>query len=733
MDILKQKQEVLEWALLYIEKGWAVFPIHSVTAEGRCSCNSDECKDIGKHPRLPNGLKGASSEKEDILRWFGPEAPLSNIGIITGEQSCITVVDIDIVKKNGAETWVTLNNNHVEPETLVSVTGSGGMHQVFIYNSALATKTDSLGEGVDVRNDGGYIVAPPSIHVSGARYHWDNWGAKIASLPAHLVPSTSKKKGRARASSKYSVSDVIDMLKYVKSENRDNWRNVGIILGREFNCSDQMWEIYVNWSDEWSGPKGPKHDQIMREAYYEISKTKSDKELSIGSLVAMAAENGWTPKRENSSPKDNFVYYAPGNDFIYIPTCDYWPKEAVDAKSHMVNDEGKLVTASAWLKKHRAVTSLVDDPLVDAGITKGFDCREGVIFPTEGGCIYNKYMKTNVAIGNPEEAGPFVNHVHKVFNKPGDADQFLNYMAHRVQFPGEKPRFALMIVGEQGVGKDTAITMCSGGIGQWNIANISPAAFESQFNEFAASVLVVISETANTQDISKWAFNEKTKVLIAGLPDYMQINQKYGHKYTVRLHCGVIITTNHMHGVYIPEDDRRYDVIDAASKSEMGLSDEKVKEEYFDKLWYWYLRDGGESHVYAYLLNRDISSFSPATGQRKTAAHKTIVMDNFSNDEWLADAIDNLDTPEILLVDDLWASVQSCLSTEMSRNEFNSKIKHSLKRFGYKKLLNDATKDGRWKMRSSGKYAAVWYNEKKFETYLHAEAHFRRTNKDALF
>ena len=68
MDVLKQKKETLEWALLYIEKGWAVFPIHSVTPEGRCSCNSDECKDIGKHPRLPNGLKGASSEKEDILR-----------------------------------------------------------------------------------------------------------------------------------------------------------------------------------------------------------------------------------------------------------------------------------------------------------------------------------------------------------------------------------------------------------------------------------------------------------------------------------------------------------------------------------------------------------------------------------------------------------------------------------------------------------------------------------------
>jgi hypothetical protein len=541
-----------------------------------------------------------------------------------------------------------------------------------------------------------------------------------------------KKKGRAKTSNRYNIKDVIDMLKYIGSENRDTWRNVGIILGREFNCSDQIWEVYVNWSDQWSGQKGPKHDKIMREAYYEISKTKSDKELGIATLVKLASENGWAPKRENSSPKDSFVYYAPGNDYIYIPTFDYWPKEAVDAKSHMVNDEGKLIPASSWLKRHRAVTSLADDPNLDTGMTHGYDCRDGSLFPSEGGCVYNKYMKPTLAVGNPEEAKPFIDHVKRVFNKPGDADQFLDYMAHRVQMPGEKPRFSLMIVGEQGVGKDTAIVMSSGGIGQWNIANIAPSAFESQFNEFASSVLVVISETSNTHDLSKWAFNEKTKVLIAGLPDYMQINQKYGHKYTVRLHCGVIITTNHMHGVYIPEDDRRYDVIEAATKKEMGIEDDFKRDDYFNNLWTWFLKDGGESHVYAYLLGRDISKFSPSTGQRKTSAHRSIVIEAYSNDEWLVDALDALDTPEIVLIEDLWTAFSS-MSDDMNRNEFNSKLKHSFKRYGYRKLMNEKTKDGRWKMKSSGKYSAIWYDEKKFENIGEAIEKFKRTNKDVLF
>lgn len=717
MDIQERKKQVLEWALKYIQKGWSVFPIHAVNENGSCTCGDKDCGDVGKHPKIKLGVSGATTDESTVRQWFQLGAPLSNIGIATGANSAISVIDVDIVKKNGAQTWQVINNGFNEPETLTATTGSGGQHLIFIYNSAVKTKNDALGEGVDIRNDGGYIVAPPSIHKSGEEYKWDNWGAKIASLPAHLVPkgnaqTKGSKEGRGRKKVKWSLDQVRSMLEKIPADDRDDWRSFGIILGREFDRSDEAWGIYVEWSNKYGGQKGRNHDEIMHEAFYDLSQIKTQAHLSIATIVAKAIANGWVPKG-GKIPLENFLYYAPENNFIYKPTGMFWAQQAIDSVVSMINDNGNLVRASEYLKKHNVITSTTSDPDIEDDVIEGYDNREGMIIPVVGAAMYNRYRKTMLKPGDSKKAKPFVDHVYKVFNKPGDADQFFDYMAHRVQNPGEKPRFSLLIAGEQGVGKDTAISMCYDSIGQWNVANIDPKDLEQSFNEYAAKVLVVISETANTQEMSKWAFNEKTKVLIAGQPDYMQINPKYGQKYTVRLHCGVIMTTNHMMtGIYIPEDDRRYDVIESATKREMGLEDDRTRGEYFLELWNWFNCDDGVNHIYAYLLERNIKDFSASYGQRKTEAHRLIVAAANYGDEWLIDALHKLNDPFVVSAEQLWIAVESTCNGEIKFNEYRGKVMHALRRAGYSKLTNNNASDGRWKLNGENKYTAVYFNSK---------------------
>ena len=78
------------------------------------------------------------------------------------------------------------------------------------------------------------------------------------------------------------------------------------------------------------------------------------------------------------------------------------------------------------------------------------------------------------------------------------------------------------------------------------------------------------------------------------IKDYL-ITAADGKQYEVKMYCGVIITTNHLHsGIYIPEDDRRYDVIDSATKAEMGLTSDGAALEYFEKLWDWF-HNGGDA------------------------------------------------------------------------------------------------------------------------------------------
>jgi len=701
------QQQVYDAAQTCIKRGWYVFPLHTVDDDGKCSCGRDACGDAGKHPRVGRGLKEASRDAAQIETWFGPDAPPSNIAIVTGEVSGITVLDIDIGPgKLGAESWAEAIKDHGEPQTLMAQTGSGGNHVIFQYNSALKTASNVLGKGVDCRNDGGYIVAPPSRHRSGGRYEWLNPDEAIAILPAHL---SRRKENRGRPKKddmyrgRYAIGQVRTMLEVVPADDRDLWRHVGIILGREFNRSDEAWEVYVEWSNKYQGKKGRNHDEIMHEAFHELSQQQADKELTLGTIVKAALDNGWSPKA-GEVPLGNFVYYGPGNNYIYRPTGAFWVAAAVDAAVSQVNENGKLVRASDWLKLNQLATSMTSDPAVDEDYLKGHDCRNGEIVAVPGAAMFNAYRKPTIELGDASLAWPFLRHVEKIFNKPGDADQFLNYMAHRVQKPWEKPRFALLIAGGQGVGKDTAIEFCCPAIGVWNVANIDPAAFDQSFNEYAASTLVRISEAANLHEMSKWAFNERTKVLIAGSPDVMAINPKYGQKFTVRMHCGVIITTNHLaSGIYIPPDDRRYDVMECATMGEMGLSDDRMRREYFSDLWDWFLANGGASHVAAYLTQRDLSGFSASNGQRKTAAHETVVAAGMSNDHWLDDILDELERPEAVRAD--WIVTKAVAMGEKDM-EVKRKLSNAIGRIGYTIFKNPATKDGRWKIK--GKNVTVY-------------------------
>lgn len=686
---------ILAAARDYLAMGWALFPLHTIDPAGQCTCGVRACSDAGKHPRVQRGVKEASRDAQQIEAWFGPAAPPSNIGLATGTVSGITVLDIDIGEgKFGAESWADAIAEHGEPNTLMARTGSGGMHVFFKYNSVLKTAANVLGKGVDSRNDGGYVVAAPSKHRSGGVYAWENWGTPLADLPPHL---SRKKELRGRPKHddltrrSYTLEQIADMLAVIPSDDRDLWRYVGIILGRAFNRIDTAWELYVAWADKDAGKKGRGHDAIMRECFYDLSQTQAERSLSIGTIVKAALDHGWVPKA-GAVPIERFVFYGPGNNYIYRPTDSYWIAAAVDAAVSPVNVEGKLMRASDWLRKHALITSMTCDPSVDEDVIRGMDCRHGELIPHEGSNVFNTYRKPTITLGDATKAGPFLAHVEKVFNKHGDAAQFLDYMAHRVQRPWEKPRFALLIAGGQGVGKDTAVEMCCPAIGAWNVANIDPSAFDSAFNEFAASTLVRISEAANLHDMSRWAFNERTKVLIAGSPDVCAINPKYGQKFTVKMHCGVIITTNYtIGGLFIPQDDRRYDVIEAATMDEMALADEGARRTYFAALWDWFL-DEGQGHVAAFLRSRNLAQFSPNNGQRKTAAHHAMVRDNLSGDAWLLTVLHVFKFPTFIREDSISTTA---IANGERPTDVRNKMNFAMQRAGYRDYPS-ADPHGRW-------------------------------------
>lgn len=180
---------MLAAALDLAARGFRILPVHTVVKD-RCSCpRGKSCGSKGKHPRPAAWQSRATSDPSLIRAWWGRN-PESNIGIACGGPGRLVVVDVD--GPEGRATLATLEAEHgALPVTLTSRSGrpDGGEHRFFAVPPDLdmaALRNARIGPKVDLRTEGGQVVAPPSMHASGARYAWIDLDTPIAPLPRWL-------------------------------------------------------------------------------------------------------------------------------------------------------------------------------------------------------------------------------------------------------------------------------------------------------------------------------------------------------------------------------------------------------------------------------------------------------------------------------------------------------------------------------------------------------------------
>lgn len=163
------ENEKLAAAQAYAAIGLRVIPVHTVT-DGICSCGKRKCDSPGKHPRTPHGHKDASCDADQINAWWNSR-PDDNIGIRTGAESGIVILDVDgPIGESSLEQLVVKHG--ALPETPTVSTGGGGRHIYFRHPLTTVPSRTGIARSIDVRGDGGYVVAPPSRHASGVNYAW---------------------------------------------------------------------------------------------------------------------------------------------------------------------------------------------------------------------------------------------------------------------------------------------------------------------------------------------------------------------------------------------------------------------------------------------------------------------------------------------------------------------------------------------------------------------------------
>jgi hypothetical protein len=183
-------------ARTYAAAGLAVFPLWwpAGTATG-CACPDLNCRSQAKHPLTRSGVNDASRDLTEIVNWW-TRWPQANIGL-PAQGNGLAILDIDAGSgKHGEESFAKLcayldRRGTPLPDTLTQHTGGGGRHMLYAApDGGIKGVSNAFGTDMphlDTRGRGGYIVAAPSVHLSGRRYAWKDFLATPVPWPEILT------------------------------------------------------------------------------------------------------------------------------------------------------------------------------------------------------------------------------------------------------------------------------------------------------------------------------------------------------------------------------------------------------------------------------------------------------------------------------------------------------------------------------------------------------------------
>jgi hypothetical protein len=590
----EKRQSNFEAALKYAKAGWPVLPLHSTMADGSCTCRSKSCSK-GKHPRTKNGIKDATKEAEQIRAWW-TRWPDANIGVVTGRASGLVVLDIDIKngKKGNLSLQALIDEHGPLPETLKAVTASGGEHYVFRFTRSLASRIN-VKDGIDLLADDKYFVVAPSAIADNA-YQWVN-EAKPAPCPDWVMQL-----GKEVLTTEDRLSTIIKELLPFGKERNGNWRDRCPFPPHE----DKTPSFDVRLSDGVFHCLGCKKKGRIEDLYAHIKNvTKEEARRLIYPPPAYIEEMN----RNHAVITD-----LSGKCVILNESEDPIHKWQKFTLSSLADLRGRYYSKQVFMGSKPIL-------LADAWFRHPDrrEYREFVFAPGKAAPpgYYNLWQGFPLT-ARPGDCTLYLRLIYEdICCKNTELNEYvLNWMALTVQRPWQRPEVALVLRGNEGVGKGIFCSNFGSLFGKHFKPLNSTRQLVGNFNAHLANALVVFADEA------LWAGDKPNEGVLKALITEKTMPLEYKGKDIVLIenHIHLIISTNNEWAVPAGPRARRFCVID--------VSEEHMqKEEYFGPIDQE-MNNGGREALFHMLLHRNIENFSsrkvPVTDALNEMKRRTI-------------------------------------------------------------------------------------------------------------
>ena len=355
-------EEAKEWGNYYLQLGLIPIPIRWDESNTR-SCGKVPIGSGWQHTTHESALNNLVSAAQRLGKI--------NIGLLTGKISNIIVLDVD-VKDNGVKFFdqhIKQRLNREGYRVPVARTGSGGYHLFFQWNPDTAhrlrttSKIKIQGEtvGIDIRSDGGQVVAEPSIHISGGKYEFifQEWD-KIQPIPSWLEdllsgeeeeeestqpPTRSQNYPEDTTEEKHTkIRELLPLLSDARADHRDDWMKVCLSVFRYLNMSAESKEIVIEFSQR--SPKYSDRDSRKQiDSFYKDA--RRERGYGLNTLINLAKQDNpagfqqwqtkWSKKKTSKSQEAKISILPSGKEFnIYTANAELWAERIAKERENSI-------------------------------------------------------------------------------------------------------------------------------------------------------------------------------------------------------------------------------------------------------------------------------------------------------------------------------------------------------------------------------------------------------------